>query len=379
VRRYRQLSQEERYSIAALGESHKTNAEIARSIGRPACTVQRERRRNSCNSDGAYRAAVAQSYSTARRWRERIGFRHTPQQWEHVVGLLEQDWSPEQISNTLRLAGSVEISHQTIYKFVHNDKRDGGTLFKHLRCSPKLRRKRHNSSDSRGILPGKRHISERPAVVETRTQLGHWEADTVMGSDLHHGLLTMVERKSGLAVIKKLESRTTAAVTRAALSVLEEHKASTITFDNGTEFHGYKLLEERFPVKCYFATPYHSWERGSNENLNGLIRQYFPKGTSMRSVTQADCNKAAVKLNSRPRKRHCFQTPQYVYDHDAKKCTSTLNLSRPRIRSNSLRMQTTIPDPSRLTRLLFSTRHNPFRKTVFGIYAATPRETMSTL
>ena len=125
MRRYRQLSQEERYSIAALGESRKTNSEIARSIGRPACTVLRERRRNRCNSDGAYRAAVAQSYSTARRWRERIGFRHTPKQWEQVVALLEQDWSPEQISNSLHLEGSVEISHQTIYKFVHNDKRDG--------------------------------------------------------------------------------------------------------------------------------------------------------------------------------------------------------------------------------------------------------------
>jgi transposase, IS30 family len=328
MRRYQQLSQEERYIIAALRQSGKTDAEIARSMGRPPCTVLRERRRNCCNSDGAYRAAVAQSYSTARRWRERIGFRHTPQQWEHVVSLLEQDWSPEQISNTLRLDGSLEISHQTIYKFIHNDKRDGGTLFKHLRCSPKLRRKRHNSSDSRGILPGKRHISERPAVVETRTQLGHWEGDTVMGSDLHHGLLTLVERKSGLAVIKKLESRTTADVTRAALSALKEHKDSfsTITFDNGTEFHGYKLLEERFPLKCYFASPYHSWERGSNENLNGLIRQYFPKGTSMRDVTQADCDRVAFKLNSRPRKRHRFLTPQYVYDHDQQNCTSTLNL-----------------------------------------------------
>ena len=329
LRRYRQLSQEERYRIAALGESRKTIAEIARSIGRPACTVLRERRRNCSNSDGAYRASLAQSYSTARRWRERIGFRHTPQLWEQVVGLLEQDWSPEQISNSLLLEGSRQISHQTIYKFVHNDRRDGGTMFKHLRCSQKLRRKRHNSLDSRGILPGKRHISQRPLIVESRTELGHWEGDTVMGSDLHHGLLTLVERKSGLAIIKKLESRTTATVTEAALSVLKEHGASfsTITFDNGTEFHGYKLLEERFPVKCYFATPYHSWERGSNENLNGLIRQYFPKGTSMNHVTQADCDAVAAKLNSRPRKRHCFQTPQYVYDHDTEKCTSTLNLS----------------------------------------------------
>jgi len=329
MRRYRQLSQEERYRIAALGESRMPIAAIARAVGRPACTVLRERRRNCSASDGAYRAAVAQSYATARRWRERVGFRHTPQQWEQVVELLEMYWSPEQISNELKLWGSFRISHQTIYNFIDNDKRDGGTLFKNLRCSSKLRRKQHNSSDSRGILPGKRHISERPAIVETRSELGHWEADTVIGSDLHHGLLTMVERKSGLAIIKKLQSRTAAAVTQAALSVLEEHKAtfSTITFDNGTEFHGYKVLEERFPVKCYFATPYHSWERGSNENLNGLIRQYFPKGASMRYVSQADCDRVSVRLNTRPRKRHGYLTPQYVYDHDEWRCTSTLNLS----------------------------------------------------
>ncbi len=327
--RYQQLSLRERYLISFLGERRSSIAEMARAIKRPASTVLRERRRNSCTSDGHYRAEVAQSYATARRSRQRVGFRHSPQQWERVVQLLEGDWSPEQISSTLRLQGSFAISHQTIYKFVANDKRDGGTLFKHLRCSPKLRRKRHNSSDSRGILPGKRHISQRPAIVETRTQLGHWEADTVMGSDLHHGLLTMVERKSGLAIIKKLHSRTTAAVTVAALSVLREHKGPfiTITFDNGTEFHGYKHLEEQFPVRCYFATPYHSWERGSNENLNGLIRQYFPKGASMRDVTQADCNRAALRLNLRPRKRHGFLTPQHVHDHDQGHCTSILNLS----------------------------------------------------
>jgi IS30 family transposase len=326
--RYRQLSQEERYTIAALGESRRTNAEIARSIDRPACTVLRERRGNRCNSDGAYRASVAQGYSTARRWRERVGFRHTPQQWESVVQLLQKDWSPEQISNSLRLQGSFRISHQTIYKFLHNDRGDGGTLFKHLRCSRKLRRKRHNTKDSRGILPGKRHISERPPEVESREELGHWEGDTVMGSDLRHCILTLVERKTGLAIIKKLKARKTTNVNQAALPLIAAHpdKFKTITFDNGTEFHDYKALEEHYPLKCYFATPYHSWERGSNENLNGLIRQYLPKGVCMSTVSQADCDYIARKLNSRPRKRHGYKTPQEVYDGHSTSCTSRLNL-----------------------------------------------------
>jgi IS30 family transposase len=240
--------------------------------------------------------------------------------WQVVVSLLKEEWSPEQISNSLRLRGSFTVSHETIYKFILKDKKQGGTLYKYLRIMPKVRRKRYNSRDSRGILPGKRHISTRPAVVETRKQLGHWEADTVMGKDRHHCILTLVERKSGLAVIRKMNCRTAAAVTQATLPVIEGRKADfkTITFDNGTEFHDYKALEDNFPLTCYFATPYHSWERGSNENLNGLIRQYLPRGTCMSTVTQAQCDYIAYKLNSRPRKRHGYKTPQEVYSESSR-------------------------------------------------------------
>ena len=151
--------------------------------------------------------------------------------------------------------------------------------------------------------------------METRNQRGHWESDIVMGSDRHHCILTFVERKTGFALIRKLPSRTAQSVTAAARSVLAHRPGQfrTITFDNGTEFHGYKALEDRFPVRCYFATPYHSWERGSVENLNGLIRQYLPKGICMRTVTQAQCNAIADHLNRRPRKRHGYKTPQEVY------------------------------------------------------------------
>jgi IS30 family transposase len=137
----------------------------------------------------------------------------------------------------------------------------------------------------------------------------------MIGSDRHHCLLTLLERKSGLAIIRKLESRTTDSVTPAALAVIKEDptRFKTITLDNGTEFHAYKELEQRFPVKCYFATPYHSWERGSNENLNGLIRQYIPKKASMATVTQAYCDAIAHRLNSRPRKRHGYKSPYEIY------------------------------------------------------------------
>jgi transposase, IS30 family len=315
MNRYRQLSQDERYHITELRIRRQSKADIARALQRSPSTICRELERNKKLIDGKYRADLAHSYATTRRRRQRRGFHLAPHLWEDVVTLLKQDWSPEQISNYLRMNGSFTVSHETIYQYIYDDERNGGTLVRHLRIVTKTHRKRYRSRDSRGILPGKRHISERPPEVETRLQLGHWEGDTMIGSDLHHGILTLVERKSGFAIIKKLSSRTTASVTRAALDAIREHRATfrTITFDNGTEFHGYKVLEHHFSLKCYFATPYHSWERGSNENLNGLIRQYIPKKASMFAVTQAYCDAIANRLNARPRKRHGFRPPQEVY------------------------------------------------------------------
>ncbi len=330
--RYQQLSRSERYSIADSGERRKSLRDSAKAIQRSPSTVLRERRRNSCTSDGHYRAEIADSYATARRKRERRGFRHTPEQWLHVKALLEEKWSPEQIAGRLRLEGPFTISHETIYQYIWQDKKRGGTLFKHLRCSPKQRRKRHNTRDSRGILPGKRHISQRPPEVETRKSFGHWEGDTLMGRDLHHCALTMVERKTGIGLISKMDSRQATSVTKAAAATVRPRirEFKTITFDNGTEFHGYKALEKRFPLKCYFATPYHSWERGSNENFNGLVRQYLPKGVTMRHLTQADCDAIAFRLNSRPRKRFGYRTPLEVYQQEfSNRCTSSLNLSSP--------------------------------------------------
>jgi IS30 family transposase len=315
LRSYTQLSQDERYHITELRISRTSNAEIARKLKRSPSTICRELERNRKVTDGFYRADVAHSYATTRRRRERRGFHLAPQFWVDVVTLLKQDLSPEQISNYLRIHGSFTVSHETIYQYIYDEERRGGTLFKHLRIVPKTHRKRYKSRDSRGILPGKRHISERPLEVEDRSELGHWEGDTMIGSDRHHCLLTLVERKSGLAIIRKLESRTKDSVTPAALAVIKEDSTrfKTITLDNGTEFHDYKAIEQRFPVKCYFATPYHSWERGSNENLNGLIRQYIPKKASMATVTQAYCDAIAHRLNSRPRKRHGYKSPYEIY------------------------------------------------------------------
>jgi IS30 family transposase len=292
-----------------------TQAQIARLLQRHPSTISRELRRNATRHDGNYRAQKAHSYATARRRRSRRGAQFSAEQMARVTALIRRKWSAEQVSGILARTGEMRISHETIYRRIRWDKQAGGTLWRHTRIMSNQRRKRYRAPDSRGVLPGKRHISERPAEVELRQRVGHWEGDTVMGSDARHCVLTLVERKTGFAIIKKLKARNKDEVTQAALRAIRSHcrKFKTITLDNGTEFHDYAKLEEQFPVKVYFATPYHSWERGCNENFNGLLRQYLPKGSCMRHVTQAQCDHIADDLNNRPRKRLKFKTPADLY------------------------------------------------------------------
>ena len=311
---YQHLSQQERYTITALLKTGLSYAAVARELGRNKSTISRELDRNR-RPTGRYDASVAHSYTTARRKRTRRGTHFTKEQWGIVLSLIKADYSPEQVSNIIRAFFDFTISHETIYLYLLYDKKKGGTIYRHLRIMPKRRRKRYNSHDSRGRLAGKRMIEDRPAEINNRTSLGHWEGDTVIGSDRHHCIVTLVERRTGFLIIKKIKARTVEEVNRACIEAIREHGKNfkTITFDNGTEFHGYKQLEEQFPVTCYFANPYHSWERGTNENTNGLIRQYIPKKSCMKSVTQADCDRIAYKLNTRPRKRLGFKTPYEIY------------------------------------------------------------------
>jgi len=206
------------------------------------------------------------------------------------------------------------MSHETIYQYIWRNKAEGGQLWRHLRQSSKQRRKRYNAYDSRGRLANKRHISDRPKSVETRRTRGHWEVDTVVGRGSEDCVVTIVERKSGYVVIGKLADRTTKSLNARSIRLITREcaKFRSITADNGTEFHQYPKIEKATGTKFYFATPHHSWERGTNENTNGLIRQYLPKGTSMKGLTQARCNAITMQLNQRPRKRHGFKTPEEI-------------------------------------------------------------------
>ena len=312
---YRQLTQEDRCQIAALRLERKSYAEIGRRMGRSGSTISREHKRNQCHWDRKYRASHAQSMTNRRRRESRQGGQFSVEDHREVERLLRKDWSPEQISGCLRRSGMLRISHETIYQWVLQDKKEGGDLHEHLRCARKQRRKRYGAYDSRGRRAGKRMIGERPKEVETRKTLGHWEIDTVHGSG-KHSVVTIVERKSGYVEIGKIRAVTKEETTRAILKLMNRHLRSykSITADNGCEFHGYKTIEALTDVPFYFATPHHSWERGTNENTNGLIRQYLPKGADLRFLSQRRCNQIAKILNDRPRKRLGYRTPKEVFN-----------------------------------------------------------------
>lgn len=310
---YTQLSQDERYYISRMRAKKVSFNQIAKDLGRATSTVSREFNRN-LRPSGRYAAFVAHSYATARRRKSRRGSHYPQECWQLVFSLLQEKWSPEQIADHLEANGLYSISFQSIYRVIRTDRRRGGFLFTNLRIMPKPRRKCYGSLDSRGVLRGKRPISERPAYINDRLEFGHWEADTVMGCDRHQCFLTLVERKSGFNRTVKLKSRTAKNVTRALIALIsaEPNLFKTITFDNGTEFHSYKVIEDMFGVICYFANPHAPWERGCNENFNGLLRQYFPKGFSLNYIGKAKTRFVSEQLNNRPRKRLGFKTPKEV-------------------------------------------------------------------
>jgi transposase, IS30 family len=297
---HKQITRAERYLIQEhLRQGHNAS-EIARMLKRHRSTISREIRRNLHDHRGYYEW-IAQWHANGRRRRTRKGSRFSPGEWSLVTFFLRLDWSPEQIALTLRWDRVLTISHETIYRYIWQDHKSGGDLYRHLRQSRKRRRKRYRRPDSRGVLRGKRSITERPAEAEKRLRRGHVEIDLMHGRS-KDCVLTMVDRKSRYVEIRKLKDKTMTEVNRALIALIRRHGVRTVTADNGSEFHDYKHIEKLTGAVFYFAAPYHSWERGTCENANGLIRQYLPKSHSMADVTQQTCNAIAWRLNSRPRK-----------------------------------------------------------------------------
>ena len=310
MRTYHQLTQVQRYQIYALRKTQHPLMEIAEVIGVHKSSISRELKRN--RGQRGYRPQQAQELAAARR--QKSVPRITAKVWKIVESLLRQDWSPEQISGRLKKEQGIRISHEWIYQHILVDKQVGGDLYKHLRCQKK-RRKRYGTYNRRGKLPNCRSIEERPANVNARKRLGDWEVDTLLGKQQKQAMLTLTERKSRFTILGKVSRRTACAVRQQVCKLLlpVKDKVHTLTSDHGKEFADHELIAETLQLKFYFAHPYAAWERGTNENTNGLLRQYFPKKCDLQTVPNMKIERAMSKLNFRPRKTLRFKTPFEVF------------------------------------------------------------------
>lgn len=313
MRNYKQLSQEQRYQIEVLKKAGKNQKTIAELLNVSAGTICRELQRNQGNK--GYHPQQAQIMADKRRRQATNALKMTAAAILLIEAKIVLDWSPEQIAGWLKREEGVSISHERIYQHIWADKRHGGTLYLHLRQSHKKRKKQYGSKDKRGQIRNRISIDERPAIVEEKTRLGDWEIDTVIGQNHQGALVTIVDRVSKFTLIKKVDSKHAEGVTEATIILLQPYidKTLTITADNGKEFAGHEKMKEHLKADVYFAHPYHSWERGLNENTNGLIRQYFTKGSSFANIHDEEVEAVMHKLNHRPRKTLNYKTPHEVF------------------------------------------------------------------
>ena len=318
---YTQLTREQRYQIYILSKAGHLQNFIARELGVHPSTISRELERG--RGRRGYRPKQADELAAGRK-QKRYRARISAVTWALIESLVRQDWSPEQVSGWLAKEQQSSVSHERIYQYIYADKAMGGTLFQHLRCRKK-RRKRYGSYDRRGQMPNCRSIEERPKIVDQRKRIGDWEADTIIGQNHQQAILSLVERKSKLCLLKKVERNTAEAVGRAIEELLRPvvGRVYTITSDNGREFANHQSIEKSLKAAFYFAHPFAAWERGTNENTNGLVRQYFPKGSDFSKITDSDIQWVTARLNNRPRKRLNYRTPQRVFFKEQKIALTT--------------------------------------------------------
>ena len=311
MRNYAQLTREQRYQIYALMKAGLSQTEIATILGVHKSTISREVRRN--RGQRGYRPKQAHRIAEIRR-AEATEPRISSDTWTLVERLLRVDWSPEQVSGWLLNEHQITISHEWIYQFVLKDKRQGGDLHQHLRCK-KQRRKRYGSSNYRGRIKNRVSIEQRPKIVETRSRIGDWELDTIIGKGHKQALVSLTERKTRLTLLAKVQRKSAELVSWSIRRLLEPiaSKVLTLTSDNGKEFARHQEIATALDASFYFAHPYSSWERGLNENTNGLVRQYFPKKHDFTSITEKAITMVMNKLNNRPRKCLGFKTPNQVF------------------------------------------------------------------
>lgn len=313
---YKQLTQHQRYHIRLCLKAGYSLSGIARRLGVHKSTISREIRRNSGHK--GYRPRQAHEKAMTRRYAASKRIKMTPAMIDLINHFICKDFSPEQVSGHLARKYGLRISHETIYKHIWSDKRNGGYLYKHLRHSNRKYRKRYGSKERRGRMKGRVSIDLRPAVVDAKSRIGDWEIDTITGKNSKGYMITAVERKSKLTLIKRVPDKQSDEMAKAIIKLLRPYKNSvlTITADNGREFSRHQIISKSLRAKVYFAHPFHAWERGLNENTNGLLRQYFPKKMDFRKIDDNSIDHAMKRLNNRPRKTLGFETPNEAFFKD---------------------------------------------------------------
>jgi IS30 family transposase len=308
------LTAAQRYTIASMREAGYNQIAIAKTIGKNKSVISRELRRNSDGRTGKYKGALAQKKYAFRMRLKPKQKRFTESIEDYVVQELEKKMSPEQIAGRAKLEGIECVSHERIYQYIWADKRKKGKLYTHLRTKGKKYRKRGDYKDKRGMIKDRVDIDQRPEIVEKRERFGDFEIDTIIGANHKGAILTINDRATGIVKIRKLSGKNAEMLAEQTIKALSPWKAyvKTITADNGKEFAAHKKIAEGLNIDFYFAHPYHSWQRGSNENLNGLIRQYIPKKSNYSTFSDQYIQWVEDELNNRPRKRFNFRSPNEI-------------------------------------------------------------------
>ncbi len=314
---YKHLSNEERYFIYISRKEGKTQREIAKDLGRHPATISREIRAGMTVQSimYTYEWATYLKRQRMKRKQQKRSRKITAELAEKIEERLKKYWSPEQISGDLKRNEDLHISHESIYQYIYSCADRKQRLKPYLRQGKKVRRKKYGTGARASTIPNRTEITERPEVVAQKERFGDWECDTVIGVDKKSVLLTLVERKSLFTLSAKLPRKTARNVSNAMIRLLRPYreKVHTLTFDNGSEFTEHERVGKALDADTYFAAPYASWERGINENTNGLLRQFFPKGTDFREVTQKEVERRVELLNQRPRKTREYQTPNMLF------------------------------------------------------------------
>ncbi len=310
---YKQLTENERYQIYMMKKAGHSQQAIATLLGRSPSTISREL----CRNQGlrGYRPAQAQRLTDGRRREAWKACKITAEVRHWIEALIRQQLSPQQVVDYLKRHKQLSLHHETVYQLIYEEKAAGGDLYKQLRIAAKPYRKRYGHYDRRGKIKNRVDIDERPAIVERRRRIGDWEGDTIMGQGRKSALLTLVERKTLYTMMLRLIGKRSDLLAQAAVKKMQHLKSrvKTITFDNGLEFAHHETIAEGLQADIYFAHPYASWERGINENTNGLIRQYFPKGTDFNQITDKHIEWVMDRLNNRPRKTRGCRSPNELF------------------------------------------------------------------